>query len=322
MNSKRTVLPDRLLTRWLSGAADEKEREAVAAWAGESPEREQELFEMKKVYLASFVRSGNADAADPRRRRSRIRRILIGTLSAAAASALLVGIGYMTASGIHPQPMLSALSIAAPQGQTAATVLSDSTSVWLNSNSELVVVSDGVKGERTVSLKGEAFFDVAKDAQHPFVVNCGGRSIRVLGTSFNVSSYSPEHFSLDLLSGKVEMTDENGFTCTLSPMERLEFNDGKYSKTHIDSTDKRGWMDGFYHFNDISLKDIIRSMGNYYNVTIGFADPSLADLRCSCTFRKEDSLGHILSVICKAYHGELNYRISSDGSSAVIFRKK
>ena len=320
MNSKRTVLPDGLLTRWLSGAADEKEREAVAAWAGESPEREQELIEMKKVYLASFVRSGNADAADPRRRRSRIRRILIGTLSAAAASALLVGIGYMTASSIHPQPMLSALSIAAPQGQTAATVLSDSTSVWLNSNSELLV-ADGAEGERTVSLRGEAFFDVAKDPEHPFVVKCGDRSIRVLGTSFNVSSYSPDHFAIDLLSGRVEMTDADGFTCTLSPMERLEFSDGKYSKTRVESSDERGWMDGFYHFNDISLRDIIRSIGNYYNVTIGFADPSLAGLRCSCTFRKEDSLGHILSVICKAYRGELGYRMSSDGESAVIYRK-
>ena len=199
-------------------------------------------------------------------------------------------------------------------------MLSDSTTVWLNSNSELQV-ADGAKGERTVSLRGEAFFDVAKDPDHPFVVKCGQRNIRVLGTSFNVSSYSPEHFAIDLLTGKVEMSDGNGFTCTLSPMERLEFNDGKYSKTQIGSTEERGWMDGFYHFSDISLRDVIRSIGNYYNVTIGFADPSLADLRCSCTFRKEDSLGHILSVICKAYKGELGYRISSDGSSAVIYRK-
>ena len=318
MDKKETFLSDDLLTRWLSGEADGREREAVAAWACESPEREQELLEMKKVFLASFIQNGNAEAAG--KKRSKVRRILLGSLSAAAASALLVGAGYMVSSELHPQPMLSALSITAPSGQTAATVLSDSTTVWLNSNSELLV-ADGAKGERTVSLRGEAFFDVAKDPEHPFVVKCGQRNIRVLGTSFNVSSYSPEHFAIDLLTGKVEMSDENGFTCTLSPMERLEFNDGKYSKTLIGSTEERGWMEGFYHFNDISLRDVIRSIGNYYNVTIGFADPSLADLRCSCTFRKEDSLGHILSVICKAYKGELGYRISSDGASAVIYRK-
>ena len=318
MDNKETFLSDELLTRWLSGEADEREREAVAAWAGESPEREQELLEMKKVFLASFIQNGNAEAAG--KKHSKVRRILLGSLSAAAASALLVGTGYMASSELHPQPVLSALSITAPSGQTASMMLSDSTTVWLNSNSELQV-ADGAKGERTVSLRGEAFFDVAKDPEHPFVVKCGQRNIRVLGTSFNVSSYSPEHFAIDLLTGKVEMSDGNGFTCTLSPMERLEFNDGKYSKTQIGSTEERGWMDGFYHFNDISLRDVIRSIGNYYNVTIGFADPSLADLRCSCTFRKEDSLGHILSVICKAYKGELGYRISSDGSSAVIFRK-
>lgn len=317
MNNDK-MLSDELLTRWLSGEADEREREAVAAWAGESPEREQELLEMKKVFLASFIQNGNAEAAG--KKHSKVRRILLGSLSAAAASALLVGTGYMASSELHPQPVLSALSITAPSGQTASMMLSDSTTVWLNSNSELQV-ADGAKGERTVSLRGEAFFDVAKDPEHPFVVKCGQRNIRVLGTSFNVSSYSPEHFAIDLLTGKVEMSDGNGFTCTLSPMERLEFNDGKYSKTQIGSTEERGWMDGFYHFSDISLRDVIRSIGNYYNVTIGFADPSLADLRCSCTFRKEDSLGHILSVICKAYKGELGYRISSDGSSAVIFRK-
>lgn len=317
MNNKK-MLSDELLTRWLSGEADEREREAVAAWAGESPEREQELLEMKKVFLASFIQNGNSESAG--KKRSKVRRLLLGSLSAAAASALLIGVGYMTSSELHPQPALSALSISAPSGQTASMMLSDSTTVWLNSNSELQV-ADGVKGERTVALRGEAFFDVAKDPEHPFVVKCGQRNIRVLGTSFNVSSYSPEHFAIDLLTGKVEMSDENGFTCTLSPMERLEFNDGKYSKTLIGSTEERGWMEGFYHFNDISLRDVIRSIGNYYNVTIGFADPSLADLRCSCTFRKEDSLGHILSVICKAYKGELGYRISSDGDSAVIFRK-
>lgn len=317
MNNKK-MLSDELLTRWLSGEADEREREAVAAWAGESPEREQELLEMKKVFLASFIQNGNSESAG--KKRSKVRRLLLGSLSAAAASALLIGVGYMTSSELHPQPALSALSISAPSGQTASMMLSDSTTVWLNSNSELQV-ADGVKGERTVALRGEAFFDVAKDPEHPFVVKCGQRNIRVLGTSFNVSSYSPEHFAIGLLTGKVEMSDENGFTCTLSPMERLEFNDGKYSKTRIGSTEERGWMDGFYHFNDISLRDVIRSIGNYYNVTIGFADPSLADLRCSCTFRKEDSLGHILSVICKAYKGELGYRISSDGDSAVIFRK-
>lgn len=317
MNNKK-MLSDELLTRWLSGEADEREREAVAAWAGESPEREQELLEMKKVFLASFIQNGNSESAG--KKRSKVRRLLLGSLSAAASSALLIGVGYMTSSELHPQPALSALSISAPSGQTASMMLSDSTTVWLNSNSELQV-ADGVKGERTVALRGEAFFDVAKDPEHPFVVKCGQRNIRVLGTSFNVSSYSPEHFAIDLLTGKVEMSDENGFTCTLSPMERLEFNDGKYSKTRIGSTEERGWMDGFYHFNDISLRDVIRSIGNYYNVTIGFADPSLADLRCSCTFRKEDSLGHILSVICKAYKGELGYRISSDGDSAVIFRK-
>lgn len=318
MYNKETFLSDEILTRWLSGEADEKDRETVAAWVGDSPERERELLEMKKVFLASFIRSGSAEAS--KAKHSKVRRILLGSLSAAAASVLLVGAGYMASSELHPQPVLTALSITAPSGQTASAVLSDSTSVWLNSNSELLV-SSGAKGERTVSLRGEAFFDVAKDAEHPFVVKCGGRSIRVLGTSFNVSSYSPEHFAVDLLTGKVEMSDEDGFTCTLSPLERLVFNDGKYSKTRIDTTEERGWMDGFYHFNDTSLRDIIRSIGNYYDVTIGFTDPSLADLRCSCTFRKEDSLGHILSVICKAYKGELNYRISSDGSSAVIFRR-
>lgn len=319
MDNKNNKISDELLTRWLSGEADAKEREAVAAWAGGSPEREQELLEMKKVFLASFIQNGSAGTSG--RKPSKVRRILLGSLSAAAAAAaLLVGAGYMTSSRMNPQPLLTALSIAAPSGQTAAALLSDSTSVWLNSNSELLV-ADGAEGERTVSLRGEAFFDVAKDPEHPFVVKCGDRSIRVLGTSFNVSSYSPDHFAIDLLSGRVEMTDADGFTCTLSPMERLEFSDGKYSKTRVESSDERGWMDGFYHFNDISLRDIIRSIGNYYNVTIGFADPSLAGLRCSCTFRKEDSLGHILSVICKAYRGELGYRMSSDGESAVIYRK-
>ena len=104
-----------------------------------------------------------------------------------------------------------------PRGETFKVVLSEGTEVFLNSDSRLAYPTIFKGKERVVSLEGEAYFKVAKDAAHPFIVKSGNLQIRVLGTEFNVRSYSPTDVRVTLITGKVAVSD----TCGVHSVEMV-----------------------------------------------------------------------------------------------------
>ena len=104
-----------------------------------------------------------------------------------------------------------------PRGETFKVVLSEGTEVFLNSDSRLAYPTVFKGKERVVSLEGEAYFKVAKDAAHPFIVKSGNLQIRVLGTEFNVRSYSPTDVRVTLITGKVAVSD----TCGVHSVEMV-----------------------------------------------------------------------------------------------------
>ena len=196
--------------------------------------------------------------------------------------------------------------------------LSDGTEIWLNSNSQLDVV-DGNRDERVVELKGEAFFEVAKDPEHPFIVRCGERSVKVLGTSFNVTSYSQDNFSVKLFTGSVEMTDALAdYSCTLKPGEQIDFENGHYVRNSENGYDNYGWKGGKQSFTDASLETIMRRVGDYFGVSIKFQDESMKHLRCTCAFHSGNSLEIILDIICMAYDDNIKYVISEDRTTVTL----
>lgn len=113
-------------------------------------------------------------------------------------------------------------------------VLADGTKVWLNAESRLRYPVAFNGKERRVELEGEACFEVAKDAEHPFIVCANGMNTMVLGTKFNVRSYSVEDRHVTLVNGKVQVTNTvNNKSVTLRPGQDLtytETGEEKYQK--------------------------------------------------------------------------------------------
>ena len=105
-----------------------------------------------------------------------------------------------------------------PRGETFKVVLSDGTEVLLNSDSRLSYPTVFKGKERVVSLEGEAYFNVTKNTEHPFIVKSGNVQVRVLGTEFNMCSYTPDNVRVTLIEGKVAVSDtcrnEAGAKCT------------------------------------------------------------------------------------------------------------
>lgn len=176
-----------------------------------------------------------------------------------------------TASVPVVKKMLQTHSIVIPRGETFKLILCDGTEVWLNANSKLVYPTAFVEKERTVFLEGEAYFKVTKDTK-PFIVKTDYLQTKVLGTEFNVKSYTAEDSHVTLISGKVQVRSrENERFVDLEPgKDAMLLSDGLFEVKEVNSEAYTYWRDGYFYFDELPLADIMQSIGRWYNVNVIF----------------------------------------------------
>ena len=187
-------------------------------------------------------------------------------------------------------------TIKIPYGKRFQLQLSDGTAVHLNAGTTLRYPVKFIAGEkRTVFLEGEAYFEVAKDKAHPFVVNADQLNVQVLGTHFNVSSY-PEDDVTDvvLVEGSVGLyTANENFDATkntvLNPGEkgRLHKNDNSITTKPVATKIYTAWINGELVFRDMTFNNICRKLERKYNVTIVNQNPKLAKQKFNASFKNE-----------------------------------
>ena len=167
--------------------------------------------------------------------------------------------------------MLQTHSIVIPRGETFKLILCDGTEVWLNANSKLVYPTAFIEKERTVFLEGEAYFKVTKDTK-PFIVKTDYLQTKVLGTEFNVKSYTAEDSHVTLISGKVQVrSHENARFVDLEPgKDAMLLSDGLFEVKEVNSEAYTYWKDGYFYFDELPLADIMKSIGRWYNVNVTF----------------------------------------------------
>ena len=169
-----------------------------------------------------------------------------------------------------------------PRGGEFAMTLSDGSRVWLNSESELRFPLQFAANQRKVVLMGEAYFEVEKDADRPFIVETKDSRIKVLGTSFNVRSYPDE--------GRVVTTLVEGGVCfgnadariALKPGEQgvLDEN-GRLQKQQVELSPYVAWREGRFIFRKQRLEDIMSTVGRWYNVEVRFEDEGSKEITFS-----------------------------------------
>lgn len=186
-------------------------------------------------------------------------------------------------------------------------VLSDSTRVWLNGDSELEFPVSFVKQERGVTLRGEAYFEVAKDAEHPFVVKTKGLNTRVLGTSFNVKAYDNEpETSTTLLSGSVEVSlpGEEGdslASTTLSPgmQARVRENSDEISVRKVVAENVLAWRQGRFIFTDEDMLVVLHTLARWYGVNF-IQEGKYRDYTFSGVVSRDEQLSSVLEMLTLA----------------------
>lgn len=175
------------------------------------------------------------------------------------------------ASPTVTRTLLQTHKIVIPRGKTFKLILSDSTEVWLNADSKLVYPTEFIENKRTVYLQGEAYFKVAKHSK-PFIVKTNYLQTQVLGTEFNIRTYSPEDVHVTLIKGKVRVSSLDNFsTVNLTPGKDVSLSpSGKFELHEVNGDSFTYWKDGYFYFDQIPLLDIMKSIGKWYNLNVIF----------------------------------------------------
>ncbi len=188
-------------------------------------------------------------------------------------------------------------TIYSPMGSRVSFNLPDGTKGMLNGGSS-ISYSLPFASNRQVKLEGEAWLVVSHDEDHPFKINTGTSSVKVLGTSFNLSAYPIENYvEVVLDQGSMEFHDDSSDTkVILLPSERLVFKNGNLSKSVTDPSKYTAWTEGKLVFRGDPMVEVARRIERWYNVKVELADKELEKYSFRATFQ-DDSLEEVLRFL-------------------------
>jgi ferric-dicitrate binding protein FerR (iron transport regulator) len=216
--------------------------------------------------------------------------------------------------------------IRVPFGQMSQLVLSDGTQVWLNSGTTLRYPDKFGEKSRSVTITGEAFFNVAKMADKPFTINSTDLSIQVLGTSFNFSAYQEDSYSsVTLVEGKVAIQDKKGITIAqLLPgqMATKEKSSDIVNIKEVKTASYSAWTEGKIFFDDERLDHIAYKLKRWFNVEIAFDDPQLKSKRFTGTILKNKPVDQIMQALELLSPIHFKHQVNSIGKDKITIYKR
>ncbi|WP_164126661.1 FecR family protein [Sphingobacterium luzhongxinii] len=199
------------------------------------------------------------------------------------------------ASGFFTQQMDNIKTITTPKASNIELWLPDNTRVWLNAASTLTIDRAYNTRNRMVYLKGEAFFEVAKDAERRFMVVSDRDTVAVYGTSFNVNSYG-KHPAATLLEGKVRMQGQERKMLDLPVGYQGRWRNGQLVAMKVDVKKYSSWKDGYFYFKQDNLNEVVQRMADWYDIEV---QSEVADrmVHISGTIDKKASLAEAVSIL-------------------------
>lgn len=211
-------------------------------------------------------------------------------------------------------PEISYVQYYADAGRREQVILPDGSKVWLNSGSTLIYPSTFAESERGVYLNGEGFFEVTKDTEHPFVVNTRFLKMKVLGTTFNVSSYpGDKQVKATLETGSLKVTLQNDTTVSyfLQPDNQLVYtpSTNKVERFSVNASDYSDWRMGGLFFNNTEFENAMQIIERTYGIKVHIRTSVYNKQKIYVHYNKNESLENIFHIL-KIMIPELDYKIS------------
>ena len=228
-----------------------------------------------------------------------------------AATVALIVVSYV--SGRHGvEVCFSDIVTEAPMGATTQVVLPDGSQVVLNAGSRIVYSQGFGVSNRNISLCGEGYFDVAHNADMPFVVESKHMKVEVLGTKFNLCDYTDDQeAAVALVEGRVDVTNlYDNIHVEITPDTRAVIDNRSHSMSvsKTIASDNVLWREGVLYFDEEPLADIARELERHYGVEISIDTPSLGDYKFYGKLPSHQlSITEVLDILASA--GEVEYSI-------------
>lgn len=330
-----------IIGRKLAGDISQEEEKALIEWINSSATNKQVFSQIKDLWNHKQDQTNNSQAivafdklinrikfAEVAQSNSRIQKISFRInqfVKYAAIVFFILSFGYLSYYYLNAEHAKDEFcTILVPKGNKSEVVLPDGSKIWLNNNSKLTYPKKFNNSERKVELIGEAYFEIQRNANIPFIVQTSDVSIRVLGTKFNVCAYPNDKFiETTLISGKVTVQpNENPETeSILKPGESLTF-DKISNHTTINQVDTKFytyWMKGEFVFKDEKFETLARRIERIYNVEITFEDQSLKEKTYTGDFKVDDNIYTILEIFKRSTTEPIEY--NTDRNKITIRRR-
>jgi ferric-dicitrate binding protein FerR (iron transport regulator) len=222
-------------------------------------------------------------------------------------------------SGGQGHPAIPEINtITTPRGGQYQVILEDGTKVQLNAASSIKFPEFFNGSNREIELDGEAYFEVAKDKAHPFIVKANGTQVQVFGTHFNINAYSDNpDITTTLLEGSVKMSKGTAAVMLLPGQQGTVNQSGSSIKvSQADVEANMAWINGFFVFHDQSIINIMRQVSRWYDVDIQYQDAEVQENEFGGTISKYKDIKELLDNI--KLTGSIHYKI--EGRRVIIMK--
>lgn len=291
-----------LLFRYFRGETSQEEEERILSWVEASPANRAEFRKAHLLFagLALYAPAPASDTARPKPRRTllRIARYAVRT---AAAVIVMVGAAYFGRIYYHRSLSKQQTLISVPAGQRMQMALADGTLVHLNAGTTLEYPVVFSHKDRRVKLTGEALFEVAHDAKHPFIVETFATDLQVLGTKFNVlADPDNELFSTTLIEGKVKVTNRNdpAESIIMQPNDMVVLENGRLYKERVSDFADLCWTEGLIHLKKMPFGELMAIFERAFDVRIKIERETMPQINVmNGEIRISDGVDYALHVL-------------------------
>lgn len=320
------TIDEALIVNYLKGYTSREDTASVETWIAESEENRSKVCQIAELYAVTRahdrMKSRNVDLAYQKaclhiKGKQIVRNYrLWWSVAAACIGAIILSSVYVIL--IQSDLLLKSdfIVVEANPGVRTCINLPDGTVVNLNSGSK-IVYPESFKGKiRTVTIQGEAFFQVKRNEKKPFIVETSDKraSVQVLGTSFNIQSFEEEsEFTATLVDGSilVNLNGNSGKTKSkqLVPFEKVTFdkNTEHFSIEKVNTDDEIAWTKGILVFKNSEMSNVLRTLSHGFNVEFDVRNPAINKYHFTGTFNNRQLI-HILDYI--KISSDINYTIS------------
>lgn len=289
----------------------------IKAWVEASEENERTFYKERELFNTLLLHNPLPEKKSSVFKLSIFKKIKSDGLKIAVVVILTLAFSYLYQGYKNRRADVIMSTISVPEGQRTHLTLPDGTTVWLNARTTIQYPSSFNKKKRVVILQGEAYFDVKRSEDKPFVVQTSVCDVEVLGTKFNVNAY-PElkKFEATLMHGSVKVIPKANPSqvVILKPEHKLSLENGKLNITRVENFDPYRWKEGLICFTDESFLNIMKDFEKYYGVKIVMENEKVGESHFTGKFRLSDGIDYALRIL----QGNLKFQYEKDNEKQII----